>query len=304
MSKSKSGLGKTRIPFLTHCCNIIVGCLHNCLAHLKDKKGKPVECWAARTARRTKCPLCQSFTPHIHPERWAQITPGGAPKVIGLGFMGDLCGDWEWTEETSHGAWGRDYATHSPQYPVLSLAQLIATRPRHTFVSLTQRPDRLPRIEYPDNWWWGTTVHNQREADKRIGELLASGVKHPWVSYEPATGPVDFTKEICLGCGKEHCGTCPCGTAKTFRYEWSRREYEQKNWPLAGVIAGGMSGPGAVPANPDWFRRVRDDCAEAGVPFYYKQGPDDSGRAFTHMPVLDGRQHLELPWKMPEEARA
>ena len=283
MSKSKSGLGKTRIPFLTHCCNIIVGCLHRCLAHLKDKRGEPVECWAQRTAKRNKhCPLCQSFTPHIHPERWAQIKPGGAPKVVGVGFMGDLCGEWAWLcpdtgQETRDSLFGQ-------------LAERIGGCPRHTFVSLTQRPDRLPNLDYPDNWFIGATVHNQYEADKHIPALLASGVKHCIVSYEPATGPVDFRRLIggpdadgrCMRCGSEwevdvqH--ECPEG--------FGRR--------IEGIIAGGMSGPGAVPADPDWFRRVRDDCAAAGVPFYFKQwGPRGAGR------ILDGRQHLELPWELP-----
>ena len=63
---------------------------------------------------------------------------------------------------------------------------------------------------------------------------------------------------------------------------------------LAGihaVIAGGETGPGARPANPDWFRRVRDDCAEAGVPFFLK----DLGGVKRSGHVLDGRTHRELP---------
>lgn len=37
------------------------------------------------------------------------------------------------------------------------------------------------------------------------------------------------------------------------------------------VIAGGESGPGARPMNPDWVRSIRDQCAGAGVPFFVKQ---------------------------------
>jgi protein gp37 len=40
---------------------------------------------------------------------------------------------------------------------------------------------------------------------------------------------------------------------------------------LDQVIAGGQSGPGAAPAHPDWFRRTRDDCVDAGVAFFFKQ---------------------------------
>jgi hypothetical protein len=37
------------------------------------------------------------------------------------------------------------------------------------------------------------------------------------------------------------------------------------------VIAGGESGPSARPAHPDWFRFIRDQCAAAGIPFFFEQ---------------------------------
>ena len=37
------------------------------------------------------------------------------------------------------------------------------------------------------------------------------------------------------------------------------------------VIAGGESGPGARPMRPEWVRAVRDQCAESGTPFFFKQ---------------------------------
>jgi len=43
---------------------------------------------------------------------------------------------------------------------------------------------------------------------------------------------------------------------------------------LAGidwVIAGGESGPGARPMQPDWARSLRDQCSTAGVSFFFKQ---------------------------------
>ena len=40
-----------------------------------------------------------------------------------------------------------------------------------------------------------------------------------------------------------------------------------KKW----VIAGGESGSSARPAHPGWFRSLRDQCAEADVPFFFKQ---------------------------------
>ena len=37
------------------------------------------------------------------------------------------------------------------------------------------------------------------------------------------------------------------------------------------VIVGGESGPRARPMHPDWARSLRDQCAAAGVPFFFKQ---------------------------------
>ena len=39
------------------------------------------------------------------------------------------------------------------------------------------------------------------------------------------------------------------------------------NW----VVAGGESGPNARPMHPDWARSLRDQCAAADVPFFFKQ---------------------------------
>jgi len=40
---------------------------------------------------------------------------------------------------------------------------------------------------------------------------------------------------------------------------------------LSHVALGCESGPGARYMDEDWVRKVRDDCVETGVPFYYKQ---------------------------------
>ena len=37
------------------------------------------------------------------------------------------------------------------------------------------------------------------------------------------------------------------------------------------IICGGESGAKRRPFNPDWARRLRDQCQEAGVPFFMKQ---------------------------------
>jgi hypothetical protein len=43
------------------------------------------------------------------------------------------------------------------------------------------------------------------------------------------------------------------------------------NAKLDWVIVGGESGPKARPMHPDWARSLRDQCAAAGVAFFFKQ---------------------------------
>ncbi len=45
--------------------------------------------------------------------------------------------------------------------------------------------------------------------------------------------------------------------------------------------------------HPDWPRSLRDQCATAGVPFFYKQAIID-GR-MVKLPTIDGVQYQEIP---------
>lgn len=130
------------------------------------------------------------------------------------------------------------------------------------------------------NVWLGATVVNQAEADRDIPKLRAVPARVRFLSIEPMLGPVDlrFTNGLVHGCD-----------AADYLLDW--------------VICGGVSGPHARPMHPDWVRSLRDQCAEAGVPFLFKQwgnwraaswfdGPDadaDDGDDFVN---LDRTEHL------------
>jgi protein gp37 len=61
------------------------------------------------------------------------------------------------------------------------------------------------------------------------------------------------------------------------------------NW----VIVGGESGPGARPMKPEWVLDIQRQCAEAAVPFFFKQwGGVNKKRAGRE---LNGRTYDELP---------
>jgi len=124
---------------------------------------------------------------------------------------------------------------------------LIESTPNLDWLLLTKRPQNIAAM-LPANWgdgwpnvWLGTTAENQTEADRRIPHLLARRATVRFVSAEPLLGPIDFT-------------------AIGPRLDW--------------IIVGGESGPGARPMHPDWARSIRDQCAAAGVPFFFKQHGD------------------------------
>lgn len=126
------------------------------------------------------------------------------------------------------------------------LWELIASTPNLDWLLLTKRPHLVSRLapwteNWPENIWLGTTVENQRFAEKRIDHLLATPARIRFLSCEPLLGPLDLS-------------------------EWM----DDLHW----IIAGGESGPHARKSNPDWFRSLRDQCRRAGVGFHFKQWGD------------------------------
>lgn len=109
------------------------------------------------------------------------------------------------------------------------------------------------------NVWLGTSVENQETADKRIPPLLSSPASVRFLSCEPLLGPIDLT-EIHVN-----------GFLVNSLEEHRKGESVETNQGIDWVITGGESGPGARPSHPDWFRQLRDQCQEAGVPFFFKQ---------------------------------
>lgn len=57
---------------------------------------------------------------------------------------------------------------------------------------------------------------------------------------------------------------------------------------LDAIIAGAETGSGKRPADVQWFRDVRDQCAAAGMPFFFKRDSDGNRE-------LDGVLHEEMP---------
>lgn len=145
------------------------------------------------------------------------------------------------------------------------------------------------------NVWLGVSVEDQKRADERIPALLNTPAAIRWVSAEPLLGPVRLDRigqfvDTFADCGGHPVPELPLDTQDAtwlnpFKGKWeaeARAPDGSSRGPLdAGllhdggrldwVVAGGESGKGARPMHPDWARSLRDQCAAAGIPFFFKQ---------------------------------
>lgn len=115
------------------------------------------------------------------------------------------------------------------------------------------------------NVWLGVSAEDQRRADERVPDLLATPAAVRFVSAEPLLGPIDFHKLPLEADGYR--------ASALFGHEVAGAVGQCIDWvpPLDWIIVGGESGPGARPMHPDWARQIRDACAAAGVAFHFKQ---------------------------------
>jgi protein gp37 len=148
---------------------------------------------------------------------------------------------------------------HLPTEVILMLLETMRDCPQHTFQILTKRPFRMQSVlaEWSigsgplANVWVGVTAENQEQADTRIPMLLQTPAALRFVSVEPMLGEIDLDGYI---------GTEIQLSDYDFDYG------DGVDW----VICGGETGNGARPMRPGWVRGLRDQCVDAGVPFFFK----------------------------------
>ena len=181
--------------------------------------------------------------------------------------------------------------------------------PQHTFQVLTKRPERMKEFfeKRPSNLWagwtkrngnieqawpfpnvWlGVTAENQEMADKRIPILLQTPAAKRFVSIEPMLGEIEIdfgdnmTDDEDSGVG---CAPCDLGGIRHQHYVG-----ELCNRSLDLVICGGESGPRARFMRLDWARMLRNECQDAGVPFFFKNIGGVRKPKDGHL--LDGVEH-------------
>ena len=132
----------------------------------------------------------------------------------------------------------------------------------HTYQILTKRSGRLKELNAHVLWlphmWMGVSIELEQYLP-RADDLRQTGACLKFLSLEPLLGPM------------------------------SRLDLHGIDW----VIVGGESGPKARPIDLAWVIEIRDQCLEAGVPFFFKQwggvNKKKSGR------LLEGRTWDQMP---------
>lgn len=150
----------------------------------------------------------------------------------------------------------------------------------HTFLIITKRIKAAADycsgvsalsggISLPDNIWHIATMENQARADERMPYLLQIPGKRA-VIIEGMLGTVDLSEAL-------YCSWTE-GMELPYEEGYCRIGCDREDNQCDGnpsslihqVILGGETGTGARPMHPDWVRSVRDQCAAAGVPFFFK----------------------------------
>ena len=222
---------------------------------------------------------------HCYAESFAKRT---GHQVWGKDAPRRFFGDKHWQEPVK---WNREAATLGQRQRVFcaSMADvfegradvddalgrlfgLIEATPMLDWLLLTKRPHNIAKL-LPADWlthpkanvWLGVTVESP-DYLWRVYQLRDVRAAVRFISYEPALADV--------------------------------------TWPLHGIhwlIAGGESGGGCRPPQPEWMRSARDQATAAGTAFLFKQWGGFNAKANGR--VLDGRTWDELPAQMATEAR-
>lgn len=214
-------------------------------------------CYARRMANRLRgrfgYPADDPFRVTFHPERLDEPLRWRKPRMVFVCSMGDL-----FHPAVANSVLGRIW-------------DAMFAAPQHRYMILTKRPERMAAYineGWPaglDHIWLGTSVENQQAADERIPWLMRCPAAVRFLSCEPLLGFVNLSVVPQLD------------TLETY-----------DGRPIDWVIVGAETGPGKRRMDPAWACAIRDQCAAAGVPFFFKK--DSSGSR-----LLDGVEHNAMP---------
>jgi len=159
-----------------------------------------------------------------------------------------------------------------PDEYIEAVANVMVKANWHTYQVLTKRSarmasllrDRLRFAAKAQHIWWGVSVENKKHGLPRLADLQKAPASVRFLSVEP----------LLEGLG--------------------HMNLKGIHW----VIVGGESGHGARPLKKEWVTEIRDQCNDAGVPFFFKQwGGVRKKRAGRE---LDGQTYNGFPARISQ----
>jgi protein gp37 len=154
-----------------------------------------------------------------------------------------------------------------PDEYIEAVARVMVKAEWHTYQILTKRSARMASLlrgplrfaATSQHIWWGVSMENKEYGLPRLHDLQQSPVTVRFLSIEP----------LLEGLG--------------------RLNLKGIHW----IIVGGESGNGARPLQKEWVTSIRDQCFEAGVPFFFKQWGGVRKKAAGR--ALDGKTYDGFP---------
>lgn len=187
-----------------------------------------------------------------------------------------------------------------PEDFIMHTLEVMESRPDVIWQVLTKRAARMRdivRMGAPGgllrgNIWLGVTAENQQRADERIPILLDTPAAVRFVSVEPCLSAVDLRPYLWrYGTYTEtayitHDEALDMGDAELegIPIDGPAQEQWSPDGRLSWIIAGAESGPHRRPFDVAWAVDLYEQCKDAGVAYFYKQGS-----------ALKPGQHDELP---------
>jgi protein gp37 len=139
---------------------------------------------------------------------------------------------------------GEEVATNTGYVRDIFFNSIVPNSPNLMFLLLTKRPSNINKyipeewkLNPPENVMFGTSPVDQPTSETLINHLKKVNGKL-FLSVEPQLAHIEFGDLL-----------------------------DGISW----VINGGESGHGRRPFSTDWARSIRDECQNAGVPFFFKQ---------------------------------
>lgn len=246
---------KTGIPTADYGWNHIKGCSNtDCFLHPTNTG----ECWAAKMCNRMAESWARYDGEFIYGKDWKSFLASYALHKADLQYdLRNFLPTWfesqfkrDFPKKASMIAvgWMSDCSCWKLEWWEKTLDRIIAdTLDRkskglkpHIFQFLTKKKAYEKR-KFPQNCWLGFTAWDQESFDWHFITIFNHLVSHKNIIFayiEPLLGKIKM--------GRNH--------------------LDFLDW----VIVGGQSGHKAKPLNPDWVWRIRDQCLEAGISFFFK----------------------------------